>query len=55
MPSYLIDRMTVSWNGKQEVREAEQFRRMVGERQISQTFKELARQWLAARARTPKK
>ena len=46
MPKYLIDRMTISWNGSQEVKEAEQLRRMVGNRQLSQKLKELARDWM---------
>lgn len=44
--SYLIDRMTVGWHGPAEVREAEQFRKMVGVKGVSPKMKELARAWM---------
>ena len=45
----IIDRMTVGWYGKQEVRQAEAFRRRVGARNISRQLKALAVAWLATR------
>ena len=52
---YIIDRMTVSWNGTREVVEAEEFRRRVGVRQISQRLKDLAREWMKTHAGQTKK
>ena len=46
MPTYLVDRMTVSWNGKRECHLAEQFRKKVGMRKLSDTLKQLAIQYL---------
>jgi len=43
---YVIDRMTVGWNGVQEVQEAALFRKLVGDRLVSHKLKELARAWM---------
>ena len=43
---YLVDRMTVSWNGETECHQAEQFRRLVGPRNLSRQLKVLALEWL---------